>query len=573
MPGFLTLPNWCPTSARLWVVTSILVLVFPILAHAQRPITNFQSDIRINEDGSALVLESYEFATPAGSFDRRIVTETPDTFGNRSYLIDIAVVDDDRGKDLRYHARYASDELIIHVPSTGPRLQIVYKVRNAVRFGNQNDEFLWIANEPGSPSETAGFKVVLPDAAAGQIRVQTFLRDGGRNARTALWSYNGGVVATSSGSSVESISPGPLLPGIGAVIHVSVPSGILEQPGVFTRLEWFLRANPIVFLPICVFAIMYTIWYIKRRKSDPGMSIAPLYDPPEGLTPAEVGTLVDDTLDPRDVTATLIDLAVRGYVKLERTTPEHGALGKREDYFVRLLKPKEQWFDLKPHETTMMFHTFYGGQWTQLSSLRLRFPDIVPYMRTSVFTSLKRAGMYRVTPDNVVVQHQSILGIVYLAFWILPQIPWASIPFSISLTSTSTILSLIASVVIVFLLGRKSSPKTMRGMRAYVGIRGFEEFIKTVEADRLKRMQPGLFEKYLPYAMALGIEHRWTKAFEGIAVPTPEWIELADDLFDTVAFGHRLESVLASAALSVPRGRLPMPIAEVFGAAMGKSAD
>ena len=63
----------------------------------------------------------------------------------------------------------------------------------------------------------------------------------------------------------------------------------------------------------------------------------------------------------------------------------------------------------------------------------------------------------------------------------------------------------------------------MKGVRTKVEILGFQEFINRVDADRLKRMPPDTFEKFLPYAMALGIENRWAKAFQGITQNQPTW--------------------------------------------------
>jgi hypothetical protein len=67
--------------------------------------------------------------------------------------------------------------------------------------------------------------------------------------------------------------------------------------------------------------------------------------------------------------------------------------------------------------------------------------------------------------------------------------------------------------------------RTVSGMRALAKVRGFQDFLGKVEKDRIERLEqtPELFEKYLPYAMALGVENRWAQAFGGIAVPAPQW--------------------------------------------------
>src|SRR5579871_228519 len=85
------------------------------------------------------------------------------------------------------------------------------------------------------------------------------------------------------------------------------------------------------------------------------------------------------------------------------------------------------------------------------------------------------------------------------------------------------ILALAIAGIIVFLFGRQMSAKTLQGARTAVAVLGFQEFMNRVDADRLKRMPPDTFEKYLPYAMALGVEHKWAQAFAGIVKDPPSW--------------------------------------------------
>jgi uncharacterized membrane protein len=65
--------------------------------------------------------------------------------------------------------------------------------------------------------------------------------------------------------------------------------------------------------------------------------------------------------------------------------------------------------------------------------------------------------------------------------------------------------------------------KTISGARTRIAVLGFEEFMNRVDADRIKRMPPDTFEKFLPYAMALGVEHHWAQAFDGIVKDPPSW--------------------------------------------------
>src|SRR3954471_3776255 len=77
-----------------------------------------------------------------------------------------------------------------------------------------------------------------------------------------------------------------------------------------------LHANPIVFLPLAMTAVMAALWYFHGRSPELS-SIAPRYEPPHALSPMEAGVLVDGRLDPREVVAGIVDLAIRGYLSVE----------------------------------------------------------------------------------------------------------------------------------------------------------------------------------------------------------------------------------------------------------------
>jgi uncharacterized membrane protein len=78
-----------------------------------------------------------------------------------------------------------------------------------------------------------------------------------------------------------------------------------------------------------------------------------------------------------------------------------------------------------------------------------------------------------------------------------------------------------------------------------------------VDADRLKRMPPDTFEKFLPYAMALGVEHRWAHAFQGIVQNPPTWYTGTDGyMFNPILFTNNMNYMATQASsvfVSAPR--------------------
>jgi hypothetical protein len=319
-----------------------------------------------------------------------------------------------------------------------------------------------------------------------------------------------------SGASVEFVAPGAIGAHEPFAIEVIVPSGVFHRPGWLSSALWFVESNPVVLMPVVVFLVMLWIRRLKGRL--PPTSLVTEYEPPPGLTPAEAGALLTDRVEPRDITATLVDLAVRGYVKLQEDDSE----GQR-DYIIRLLKPREQWQGLTSYEIDMLFNTFYGGQWTKLSSLKLRFVVAVASMRAGILNALIDKGMYRVDPISAHTYRVAVMVLMGVALLALQAEGWISL-----FDAGWLALALLAiSAVIVYVMGGNLTAKSLKGMRACAAVEGFREFIERVDADRLQRASPKQVERCLPYAMALGVEHQWAQQFVGITEEWPDWLTVA----------------------------------------------
>jgi uncharacterized membrane protein len=254
--------------------------------------------------------------------------------------------------------------------------------------------------------------------------------------------------------------------------------------------------------------------------------VKPEYEPPEGMTPAEVGTLVDNRPDTRDITATLVDLAVRGHVRIEETKTESffGIIGDSDYRFIRLTAEAE-WGPLKAHELTLLqglFGTTTGHRdQVRLSRLKDEFYTTIASVRTDLLRGLKEAKFYRHRPDKVLGSFIA-LGVTTLGL----AIPGFQLLGGVFLTSP--ISALFAGILFglpILGFGIFMPSRTVSGTRMLERILGFQEFLDRVESDRYRRMisSPEMFETYLPYAMALGVEEKWARAFEEIYTEPPSW--------------------------------------------------
>jgi uncharacterized membrane protein len=354
----------------------------------------------------------------------------------------------------------------------------------------------------------------------------------------------------------------PLSANEGLTITVRLNKGVLTPPSQLTQLIWFVRSNGIVLLPFVAFAVMFTLWWKKGRDPNAGISVAPQYEPPKDMSPAEVGTLIDDSTDPRDISSILVDLAVRGFVLIKEEVHETLKVFKSTEYVFKRLKPPSEWEQLAPYERAMLDKLFSGGDdEVRLSELRNSFYIALPTIKEGLMSSLKSKGMYYVDPASA-KGYWLLGGLLIIAPFLL--IHW----FTNADFFTSPGLAVIAIILtlIIFVgFGHYMTAKSMKGARTVVHIKGFEEFMNRVDADRLQRMSPAdlssTFEKFLPYAMALGVEQRWAKAFRGLLTEPPGWYQgygTGPGYFDPYLFSHSL-GTMSTAAMqtfaSAPRAQ------------------
>jgi len=544
-------------SIRLGSIFLLLLLCLSPARAQQRNwrISDFSADIEIHPDGSADVDERITLVF-VGSF-RGIHRYIPvDYLGpegsNYSLFLKIEKVIDEEGQRLKYSSKKTGSNrvLTIYIPGasdTRKRIHILYSIRNAVKFFEDHDEFYWNVTGTGWPVaiDAASAFVRLPAEANGKLRAQSY---------AGVYGSKEQAITDIQGSNVVAETSSPLPARGGLTVDIFIPKGILEPPSSFTRALWLLGSNPVILMPLWAFAVMFTVWWTKGRDPNAGLSVAPMYQPPDNMSPAEVGTLVDDSTDPRDITSILVDLAVRGYIKIREQEIAQLLVFHKKDYVFLQLKGPEQWNDLAPFERVMMENLFPAGQTeTHIADLRNRFYVAIQPIKSYVLSSLKDKGMYTLDPESA---H---------AYWILGAVITAA-PFVVAgyllhvdFTQSGFWMfgSIALSIVIIILFSRVMSAKSMKGARTRVQILGFQEFMNRVDADRLKRMPPDTFEKFLPYAMALGVEHHWAKAFQGIVQNPPTWYEgTYGPNFNTWLFMHNLSAMTAdtgSAFVSTPR--------------------
>ena len=190
---------------------------------------------------------------------------------------------------------------------------------------------------------------------------------------------------------------GALGPGEGITIEVTMPGDAVSRPGWLSEAgAWLVDNFPYAIFPATL-ALCIGAWYFRGRDLPGRGTIVVNYEPPDKLSPAEVGTLIDERVDQRDVSAVIIDLAVRGYLKIEEVGSKSW-FSSGTDYRFHRLKPAD---GLKPFEKKLYSKLFDGKNHVLMSELATKFYPAITEVTSDLYQGLSQGGYFDGNPRTV----------------------------------------------------------------------------------------------------------------------------------------------------------------------------
>jgi len=508
-------------------------------------IAKFDVSILLDPDGTIFVTETID--VDFGELERHGIFRTiPVRYARTETVAGIAVgttyavrmrvlgVADGGGAPLRFTAWPEDRSLFIRIGDpdrtvTGKLTYVItYRVQRAINRFESHDELYWnvTGTEWDWPIRRASVRVHLPsDVAPEKLLHKTF---------TGVFGSQMTKATEELGAKTYEAEVTGLLPGEGLTFVLGLPKGVLEPASSFREFLWKIGDNIAFFLValIPLLALAAMLYLYLRFGRDPGrrMPIVVQYEPPSELSPAEVGTLLDERIDTPDIVSTAIDLAVRGYLTIQEEETKAFLFLTNKDYRFEKLKPADD--ALKPHEGLFFKALFTSGDSVLLSSLRNKFYSSISWIRSAIVHEMLEKGLFPRDPARVRQFYRSVavgaavgpigLGIVLLSSGrvrsFMPPEPAVFFVFSA--------VCLLLTFLAVRLFVNAMPVKTAKGARLARYCLGFQEFVTRVEKDRLERMSkedPTLFERVLPYAVVLGCADEWAERFEGLLTEPPSW--------------------------------------------------
>ncbi|MEZ5262449.1 MAG: DUF2207 domain-containing protein [Acidimicrobiales bacterium] len=279
------------------------------------------------------------------------------------------------------------------------------------------------------------------------------------------------------------------------------------------------------------------------------------FRPPDAMTPGLCGVLVDEKADPLDVSATIVDLAVRGHLQIEER-PASGTFRRTSDFSIRFLGKQE---DLNAYEQLLLDKLrsqAAGADSVLLSELRTNFATELGAVRQAMYEETMRRHWFTSRPDKVRAKWIA-LGVVALLVGGAASV--ALIAFtSFGLVSLPLVLP---GLLLLATAGRMPS-RTGEGRRLLELLVGYERFLEVADAEELRYADRQYdYVAGLPYAMVFGLTHRWAAVLEvlqeqGLQL-APTWYVPINPggVFRYDDFGRSMSefSSVSAAALSAPK--------------------
>jgi uncharacterized membrane protein YgcG len=511
-------------AARAAAVLALVVLTAALAMSARAAdggwvVRSFDAQITIQSDGRLVVNETIDVDFGAlerhGIFrDIPVRYEWPSEARKlRVYELQVLSVSDASGRAVRFETSGNGSDIEIKIGDadrtvTGrQQYRITYVVQGALNGFPDHDELFW--NVTGSE-----WTVPISNASA-TVRAPAQL------SQTAC--YAGVVGSADRCGGIESVANGAIYtsgrtlgPGDDFTIVAGLRKGVVPEPLPMLQDRprdfadyfdltpaWLAFA---AFVAIGGLALVVWLWYRVGRDDREHETIVPEFEPPEKLRPAQIGLLIDERADTLDVTATIVDLAVRGFLTIAEI-PKEGLLGQRD----WLLTRRAQTGDLLGYEKTIFDGLFATGQEVKLSSLRRHFYVTLAKAQSALYADAVKQGWFPVDPSKT----RATYAVIGVALVILAAIATAGL----GALAGGGIVGIAAAIPAIGLIA--ASPVMPRKTRAGSDLErrslGFQRYIEVAEKDRQKFAEKEhIFADYLPFAIVFRCVEQWAKAFEGI---------------------------------------------------------
>jgi len=535
---------------RFWLACLLLT---PVFAAADERILSYHTDIIVKQDGRIGVTETIRVRAEGKQIRRGIYrdfpTEYEDNLGNDYHVrfTPLAVLRNDRVESFNSQERgngvrtyFGSADRFIE---TGEHTYTFrYEVNRILGFFDDKDELYWnvTGNEWDFPidhaSATVAFEFDVPRSDFSLYAYTSYFGSNGQDYRATIDRAGKPSFETTRQLHVTE----------GLTISVAWPKGFVDEPGSLQKVGWLLTDNLNLLIALAGLMAMFSYyiptWRNFGKDPEPGV-IFTRYEPPRGFSPASLRYVEKMYYDDTSLTAAVVSLAVKGYLRITEYDGDHSLL--RVD-------PGDSPAALATGERELLDALFKDGD---IAILDDKYHELLGGARSAHERSLQRDYKGRYFRTN------GLLNLPALFIGMTASL------FALNVASGPTFLVIVsivvmALVVVVFAIIMRRP--TGLGRHLLDEVSGFREYMEIAERDEMNLRNPPdktpvLFEKYLPFALAMGVEQQWAERFTAVFASLrgpngtdyhPSWYNGSWDSLDLSSNTANLTSGLGSAISS-----------------------
>lgn len=478
---------------------------------ATERIVLFDVDIHVRKDATILIKEELFVTCEHNQVRHGIVREFPtiyqDAFGLQvmvDFNIKTVLLD---GKPTFYETKQQKNGIAIYIGNERAFLTegqhlftIVYETNRQLGFFKDHDELYWNVTGNGwqLPIDKVKARVRVPEGVdIATIRHKAYTGFYGQTEHDVeeFVARDGSVHFTTTRS---------FRPKEGLTIVIGWPKGYVTYPSWLQYLLWFAKDNSAFFIFLLglffLLAQMYHVYSAKKRMQR-AKAIIPLFYPPKDITPGMVCYFSHHGAgsDTKSLSAELVTMAVHNWLHIRYIA------GTLYGGTYQLLKNKA------PTSPDSMYQSLYNTLFKKRSTIELTktYSNTIQSCATILKRHYKHLDQLFATNLDAMIQSIIVAAISYLGiFYFSPHTN------NITIVCIITYMTLLGILYYFFF-----DVYTAQGYDLWREIEGFKLFLSTTEQERLTIIgtpptkTPELYEAYLPYAIALGVERQWNKQF------------------------------------------------------------
>lgn len=494
--------------SNIFIFAFVFSLIFvSFSAFGEERILSYDSFISVKKDGSMIVTETIKVRAEGKQIRRGIYRDFPTYYLNNfgfMRIVGFQILSINRdGNYEAWHTKKVKNGVRVYIGSKSRYLKngnyiytIRYKTNHQIGFFDDHDELYWNVTGNGwsFPIDKVQATVKLPfNVSKDKITMEGYTGKLGSTdqAYSATVLDDGGMIQATSN----------LYKQEGLTLVMTWPKGVITQPSDAQNIKYFLKNNSGYLMAlmtlVAVFIFLYRTWSKVGRDLKPGV-IFPHYNPPKGYSPAASRYISSMGYNDGVFTAAIINLAVKGHLTINKIGVDYILTKTSSDQV------------LAPGERVLLKKLFKVSNILELHTKnRLKL------------NAAMEAHEKALEKDYHNIYFSRNSGkLLFSAFIVFVMFIVTNVVASVTGSNVAPVLFIPFVIIIILYISFKLIMKAplKKGRLLMDKLEGFKKYLEVAEKDDLNlrhppEQTPELFERYLPFAIALGVEQAWSDQF------------------------------------------------------------